>query len=70
MVKYPTCIDMKLDGNNIEITVEKEFTIDAIGETKLKVQVSRTNDEAWLLESEIDQSINPNYIIESDNSIN
>ena len=70
MVKYPSCIDMKLDGNNIEITVEKEFTIDAIGETKLKVQVSKTSDEAWLLESEIDQSINPNYIIESDNSIN
>ena len=61
---------MNYVDQEIEITVEKEFTIDAIGETKLKVQVSKTEGESWLLESEIDQSINPNYIIESDNSIN
>lgn len=66
MVKYPTCIDMNYKDNEIEITVEKEFTIDAIGETKLKVQVSKTESESWLLESEIEQSINPNYIIEND----
>jgi spore coat protein E len=71
MVKYPTCINMTLENNDIYITVEKEFTIDAIGETKLKVQVSKTADESWLLETEIDQAINPNYIIENPtNTIN
>ena len=68
MVKYPTCVDMNYVDQEIEITVEKEFTIDAIGETKLKVQVSKTGGESWLLESEIDQSINPNYIIENDST--
>lgn len=66
MVKYPTCVDMNYVDQEIEITVEKEFTIDAIGETKLKVQVSKTEGESWLLESEIEQAINPNYIIDND----
>lgn len=71
MVKYPTCINMSLNENKINVVVEKEFTIDAIGETKLKVQVTRSGDEAWLLETEIEQAINPNYIIENEtNSIN
>jgi len=71
MVKYPTCINMSLNDNDIYISVEKEFTIDAIGETKLKVQVSKTAGESWLLETEIDQAINPNYIIDNQtNSVN
>lgn len=69
MVKYPSCINMTLKGNKIEIEVEKDFVIDAIGETKLKVQISKNANEEWLLEEEIESSINPNYIIE-ENKIN
>jgi len=62
-VKYPTCTNLKLEDNkNVIATVIKEFKVDIIGETKLKVQVSSFNDEEWLLEEEIEKNINPNYM--------
>lgn len=67
MIKYPSCISMNLTGNEIEIKVEKDFVIDAIGETKIKVQISKNANEEWLLDEEIDTSINTNYIIEGKN---
>ncbi len=65
MVKYPSCINMNVSDNEIEISVEKEFVIDAIGETKLKVQISNKYEEDWLIDNEIEESINPNYIIDA-----
>lgn len=63
--KYPSCSKMQLlDNGNIEVTVEKEIVVDAIGETKLKVQITQ-GEEEWLLDSEIESSINPNYVIDS-----
>ena len=50
-----------------EIKVEKDFVIDAIGETKIKVQISKNANEEWLLDEEIDTSINTNYINEGKN---
>ena len=54
MVKYPSCINMNVSDNEIEISVEKEFVIDAIGETKLKVQISNKYEEDWLIDNEIE----------------
>ena len=61
--KYPTCSKMQLlDNGNIEITIEKEIVVDAIGETKLKVQITQ-GEEEWLLDNEIESSVNPNYVL-------
>lgn len=45
-VKYPTCGGLSLnDDGNIIVKVEKELSLDVIGETKLKVQISNSSDE-------------------------
>lgn len=68
MIKYPTCIDMVLENNTIHINVEKEFVVDSIGETKIKVQISKEYEDDWIIDNEIDNSINPNYIIDNNNN--
>lgn len=66
--KYPSCTKMQLlDNGNVEITIEKEIVVDAIGETKLKVQITQ-GEEEWLLDSEIESNINPNYVIDNKNN--
>jgi spore coat protein E len=61
--KYPTCIALQLtkDGN-IEASVEKEYVVDIIGETKLRVQISQGIDDDWVIDEEIDNSVNVDYI--------
>lgn len=67
--KYPTCSSLKLlPGGHIELFVETEFIIDAVGETKLKVQISSLDDlanEEWLLEEEIESNIDVDYILKN-----
>lgn len=66
--KYPTCVGLSLLKNgNIEVQVEKEYSIDVVGETKLKVQITQSIDEDWTLDDEIDSSVDVNYINEKKN---
>lgn len=58
-VKYPTCSGLSInDDGKIVVKVDKELSLDVIGETKLKVQVDNIND-GW--DSGID-SINTDYL--------
>ncbi len=62
-VKYPVCTGLKLlENGKIEVVVEKELVVDAVGETKLKVQVTQ-GEEEWILDGEIEASIDPDYVI-------
>lgn len=59
-VKYPCCSGLSLmNDGNISIKVEKELNLDIIGEAKLKVQISESED--W---SECDDinNINVDYL--------
>jgi len=61
-VKYPTCNSLTLnDDGTIGVSVEKEITLDVVGETKLKVQVSFSSDEEWVDNDDIN-SINVDYL--------
>lgn len=53
VVKKPTCISMNFDHSTMTIQVEFKFSIDIIGETKLKIKV----DDVI-----IDQMINTDYV--------
>ena len=44
-IKYPTCSGLTLnDDGTISVKVEKELSLDVVGEAKLKVQVSDIED--------------------------
>ena len=58
-VKYPTCNGLTLnDDGTVAIKVEKELTLDIIGDAKLRVQVSDTGD----VNEDIENSVNVNYL--------
>lgn len=58
-VKYPTCTSLSLnEDSSINIKIEKELSLDIIGEAKLKVQVS---GEEWNNSDDID-SIDVDYL--------
>ena len=53
-----------LKNGNVEVQVEKEYLVDVVGETKLKVQITQQQEEEWTLDDEIDSSVDVNYIKE------
>ncbi len=60
-VKYPTCSALSLgDDGKVTVKVDKELSLDVIGETKLKVQITNSEDE-WVNSDDIN-SINVNYM--------
>jgi len=61
--KYPTCTQLRVgEGGKVYLEVEKEYNLDVIGETKLKVQVSKLAEDEWLLDEEIDNNVNVDYL--------
>ena len=60
-VKYPTCNSLSLnEDGTISVKIEKELSLDIIGETKLRVQVT-SSEEDWQNSEDID-SIDVNYL--------
>ena len=60
--KYPTCTSLNLNGDGtICVKVEKELSLDVIGEAKLRVQVSSNNEEDWVNSDEI-ENIDVDYL--------
>ena len=59
--KYPTCNNLSLnEDGSISAKIEKELSLDVVGETKLKVQITGENQE-WVNGDDID-SIDVNYL--------
>ena len=60
-IKYPTCTSLNLnDDGSISVKIEKELSLDIIGETKLTVQVSGIVDD-WASNEDID-NIDVDYL--------
>ena len=60
-IKYPSCSSLNLnEDGTISVKVEKELSLDVIGETKLRVQVT-ANEEEWVSEDDLDD-IDVNYL--------
>lgn len=72
-LKNPTCVDVSSDKNKIKYTISKELGIEIVGDTKIRIPVSNNEDEYDLIidenevGSEIDKSINPDYLEEKNN---
>jgi spore coat protein E len=60
-IKYPTCTSLNLnDDGTISIKVEKDISLDIIGEANLRVQISNS-EEDWVNGEDI-ENIDVNYL--------
>ena len=59
--KQPTCVYLNHEGNTIHFKVERAYSIDLIGETKLTIKV---NENTKKEETDLDSQINTDYILE------
>ena len=60
--KQPTCVELKYEKNKIFVKVNRIYSIDIVGETKLTISV---NEE---VKKDDISNINPNYISDKKNS--
>ncbi len=71
-LKNPTCIDVSSDDKTIKYTISKELGIEIVGDAKIRIPVSNTEDDYDLIidedavNDEIDKSVNINYLDNKD----
>lgn len=67
-LKQPTVSNIKLDGNNVSLNVEKELGVEIIGEAKIKVTIEDDSDDDYeeiVDDSDIDkiiEQVDENYL--------
>ena len=71
-LKNPTCIDVSNEDKTIKYTISKELGIEIVGDAKIRIPVSNTEDDYDLIidedavNDEIDKSVNINYLDNKD----
>lgn len=71
-LKNPTCIDVSNEDKTIKYTISKELGIEIVGDSKIRIPVSNSEDEYDLIvdeeeiNNEIDKSVNTNYLDNKD----
>lgn len=71
-LKNPTCIDVSNKDKTIKYTISKELGIEIVGDTKIRIPVSNTEDDYDLIideeeiNKEIDSNVNLNYLDNKD----
>ena len=71
-LKNPTCIDVSNEDKTIKYTISKELGIEIVGDAKIRIPVSNSEDEYDLIvdeeeiNNEIDKSVNTNYLDNKD----
>ena len=43
-MKQPRCVNVSIEGNNINYTVEKELGIELVGDIKVKIEANEEED--------------------------
>lgn len=71
-LKNPTCIDVSNEDKTIKYTISKELGIEIVGDAKIRIPVSNTEEDYDLIidedavNDEIDKSVNINYLDNKD----
>lgn len=71
-LKNPTCIDVSNEDKTIKYTISKELGIEIVGDAKIRIPVSNSEDDYDLIidedavNDEIDKSVNINYLDNKD----
>ena len=67
-LKNPTCVDVSNDKNNIKYTISKELGIEIVGDQKIRIPVSGSEDDYDIIidekeiNDEIDKQVNEDYL--------
>lgn len=71
-LKNPTCTDVSNEDKTIKYTISKELGIEIVGDAKIRIPVSNSEDDYDLIidedavNDEIDKSVNINYLDNKD----
>ncbi len=71
-LKNPTCVDVSNEDKTIKYTISKELGIEIVGDAKIRIPVSNTEDDYDLIidedaiNDEIDKSINTKFLNNED----
>ena len=69
-LKNPTCIDVSNENNVIKYTISKELGIEIVGDQKIRIPISSSEDEYDIIidekeiNDEIDKEVNEDYLID------
>lgn len=56
-LKQPECVNVTIDGNNINFIIEKELGIEVVGDTKVKILTEEDEDEWQVFDDIVDKNI-------------
>ena len=68
-LKNPTCVDVSNEDKTIKYTISKELGIEIVGDEKIKIPVSNSEDDYDIIvdendiNNEIDKSVDTNYLV-------
>ena len=71
-LKNPTCIDVSNEDKTIKYTISKELGIEIVGDAKIRIPVSNTEEDYDLIidedavNDEIEKNVNINYLDNKD----
>lgn len=54
-LSQPNCSDVKIDGNQVYFTIEKELGVEIVGETKMKIAIEEEEDPWDIIEDDINE---------------
>ena len=73
-LKQPNCVNVNIDGNNINYTIEKELGIELVGDIKVKIETNEEEDpwDEIVEEEDEKEAVEPSYdpALESIDSVN
>ncbi len=67
-LKNPACTDVSNDGNKIKYTISKELGIEIVGDQKIRIPISNSEDEYDVIideediKNKIDKEVNEDYL--------
>lgn len=69
-LSQPNCSDVKIDGNKVHFTIEKELGVEIVGEAKMKIAIEEDEDPWDIIEDDIaeedldkiEEEINEEYL--------
>lgn len=72
VVQHPNCLEAVIspNGNKMVVTVEREFVVEIVGETKICVSVNpdgcQEDDEQFEVDDDEFEELDPNFIVEAE----
>ena len=57
-LKQPECVNVNINGNVVDFEIEKEFGIEVVGDTKVKILTEDDEDDWQVFDDKLDDNVN------------